>query len=267
MSVEEAISRFRRDSTLGALLKGALAVGVLLVMSLHFLPLRASVNPSLLLMALAGIWLVLWYGTVKSSRLAAESSSLIASGMLEQAEVQIEQSLRFFSMSRSVKSLGLLNLALLRLAQKRWPDTALLCRELLAARRGTSEHVSKSGRLMLADSLMEMGDLRAAHEAISGLYRHRLTLNESLHLLRVQSDYLLAIEAWQELLRDLPNKVALAETMPPHPGARLQAILALAAKRAGRDEWANWLRRRVELLVDVKELVATRPPLGKLWET
>jgi hypothetical protein len=267
MSVQEAISRFRRDSALGALLKGVLGVGVLLVLLLHFLPLRASINPSLLLMALAGIWLVLWYRTVKSSRLAAESSSLIASGMLEQAEARIELSLRFFSMSRSVKSLGLLNLALLRLAQKRWPDTALLCRELLARGRGTSEHVSKSGRLMLADSLMEMGDLRAAHEALTGLYRHRLTLSESLHLLRVQSDYLLAIGAWGELLRDLPNKVALAETMPPHHGARLQAIFGLAAKRAGREQWANWLRRRVELLVDVQELVTARPLLGPLWET
>jgi hypothetical protein len=267
MSVEEAISRFRRDSTISALLKGALSVGVVVVLLLHFLPLRGAVNPSLLLMVLAGIWLVLWYGTVKSSRLAAESSSLIASGMLEQAEAQIEQSLRFFSMSRSVKSLGLLNLALVRLAQKRWPDTVLLCRELLTARRGTSEHVSKSGRLMLADSLLEMGDLRAAHEALTGLYRHRLTLSESLHLMRVQSDYLLAIGAWGELLRDLPNKVALAETIPPHQGARLQAILGLAAKRAGREQWANWLRRRVELLVDVKELIAARPVLGQLWET
>ena len=267
MTVQDAIARFRRDSTLGALLKAALATGAVLVLLLHFLPVGATINPSMLLMALAAVWLVLWYGTMKSSRLAAESSSLIASGMLEQAEAQIEQSLRFFSMSRSVKSLGLLNLALLRLVQKRWPDTALLCQELLATRRRPSEHVSKSGRLMLADSLLEMGDLRAAHEALTGLYRHRLTLSESLHLLRVQSDYLGAIGAWGELMRDVENKVALAEIMPPHHGARLQAMLALAAKQTGREDWANWLRRRVELLTDTRDLVASRPILGKLWES
>ena len=267
MTAENAIARFRRDITLGALLKGALAVGAVLVLLLHFLPLPAAINPSLLLMLLVVVWVVLWYGTMKSSRLAAESSTLIASGMLEQAETQIEQSLRAFSMSRSVKSLGLLNLALLRLAQKRWPDTALLCRELLASRGPMPEHVSKSGRLMLADSLLEMGDLRAAHEALTGLYRHRLSLSESLHLLRVQSDYLAAIGAWGELMRDVSNKVSLAEIMPPQHGARLQAILALAAKQTGQAEWANWLRRRVELLVDVRELVATRPLLGQLWET
>jgi hypothetical protein len=68
-------------------------------------------------------------------------------------------------------------------------------------------------------------------------------------------------------MRDVENKVSLAEIMPPQHGARLQAILALAAKQTGQAEWANWLRRRVELLVDVRELVATRPLLGQLWET
>jgi hypothetical protein len=49
-------------------------------------------------------------------------------------------------------------------------------------------------------------------------------------------------------------------------GARVQAMLALAAKRTGRTDWANWLRRRVELLVDVRELATQRPLLWELWE-
>src|SRR5436305_2721585 len=140
ISVQEAIARFRRDVTLSTLLKAALAAGAGAVLMLHFVPLGKSIPPTLLLMALGAVWLALWYRTMKGSRLAAESSTLIASGHLEQAEVQIEQSLRAFSMSRSVKSMGLLNLALVRLAQKRWPDTAVLCREVLSAPRQTSEH-------------------------------------------------------------------------------------------------------------------------------
>jgi hypothetical protein len=119
---------------------------------------------------------------------------------------------------------------------------------------------------MLADSLLEMGDLRGAHEALSGLYNHRLTLSEALTLLRVQTEYLARIGAWESLFEGAATKVAMAELMPMPNGARVQAMLALAAKRTGRGEWANWLRRRVELLVDVRELTTERPLLWELWE-
>jgi hypothetical protein len=266
ISVQQAITRFRRDVTLSTVLKGALAFGLACVLMLHFVPLGKSIDPTLLLMVLGAVWLTLWYRTMKGSRMAAESSSLIASGRLDQAEEQIEQSLRAFSMSRSVKSMSLLNLALVRLAQKRWPETALLCREVLATRKATPEHLSKSGRLMLADSLLEMGDLRGAHDALSGLYQHRLTLSEALNLLRVQTDYLSRIGAWAQLIEGAATKVALAEIMPTPNAARVQALLALAAKKTGKTQWADWLRRRVELLVDVRELATQRPVLWELWE-
>jgi hypothetical protein len=265
ISVNEAITRFRRDVTLSTLLKVGLGVGAAVVTVLHLLQMR-QVDPTLLLMAIGAVWLTLWYRTMKGSRLASESSSLIASGRLDQAEAQIEQSLRSFSMSRSIKSMSLLNLALVRLAQKRWPDTALLCREVLSARTGTPEHVSKSSRLMLADSLLEMGDLRGAYEALSGLYRHKLTLGEALNLLRVQADYLARVGAWEQLIQGAATKVQMAELMPPGQGVKVQAMLALAAKKTGRAEWAGWLTRRVELLADAGELAAERPLLWELWE-
>lgn len=265
ISVNEAIARFRRDVTLGLLLKIGLGVAAGLVTVLHFVPGR-RLDPTLLLMALGAVWITLWYRTMKGSRLAAESSSLIASGRLDQAEAQIEQSLRAFSMSRSIKSVSLLNLALVRLAQKRWPDAALLCREVLSARQGTPEHVSKSSRLLLADSLLEMGDLRGAHEALAGLYSHRLTLGEALNLLRVQTDYLARIGAWEPLFQGVSTKLQMAELLPPAQGAKVQAMLALAAKRTGRADWATWLRRRVELLADARELAKERPVLWELWE-
>jgi hypothetical protein len=265
ISVNEAITRFRRDVTVSTLLKVGLGVGAAAVTVMHLLPMR-KVDPTLLLMGIGAVWLTLWYRTMKGSRLASESSSLIASGRLDQAEAQIEQSLRSFSMSRSIKSMSLLNLALVRLAQKRWPDTALLCREVLSARKGTPEHVSKSSRLMLADSLLEMGDLRGAYESLSGLYQHRLTLGEALNLLRVQTDYLARIGAWEQLIQGAATKVQMADLMPPGQAVKVQAMLALAAKKTGRTEWASWLKRRVELLADVRELAAERPLLWELWE-
>ncbi len=264
ISVQEAISRFRRDSTMSAVLKFALGAAALVALSLHFFPISKTIDPTWVLMGLGVVWVTLWIRTVKGSRMAAESSTLIASGRLDQAEVQIELSLRAFSMSKSVKSMSLLNLALIRLAQKRWADSALLCQEVLLAQRGP-ESIAKSSRLLLADALLELGDLRGAHEALSGLYNHRLTLGEALNLLRVQTDYLVRVEAWGHLVQGIETKVQMADLMPAGNSARTQALLALGAKKTGRADWASWLRRRVELLVDTTELAGERPILWELW--
>jgi hypothetical protein len=42
-------------------------------------------------------------------------------------------------------------------------------------------------------------------------------------------------------------------------------MLALAAKKVGRDDWSDYLRRRVELLADVDELTKARPILHELY--
>ena len=266
INVQEAISRFRRDVTVGTVVKASLTLAAVLILSLHFVPAARSIDPTLLLLVLGVVWFTLWYRTMKGSRMAAESSSLIASGRLEQAEQQIEQSLRAFSMSRSIKSMSLLNLALVRLAQKRWPDAAILCREVLSAKKGNPDHLSKSSRLLLADSLLEMGDTRGAHEALLGLYQHRLSLGEALNLLRVQTEYLARIGAWDYMMQGVATKVQMSELMPTPQAARTQAMFALAAKRAGRADWANWLKARVELLADPKELTAERQILWELWQ-
>ena len=101
ISVQEAINKFRRDGAVSTLLKAAFVAAAVLILTLHFFP-QARIDPTLLLLLLGGGWVALWYRTMKGSRLAAESSSLIASGRIEQAEEQIEQSLRAFSMSRAI---------------------------------------------------------------------------------------------------------------------------------------------------------------------
>ena len=74
--------------------------------------------------------------------------------------------MRSFSLFRTVKLLSLHHLAVLRHAQRRWRDSAMLSQALLRQRLGSLQGVSRSSRLMLADSLLELGDLRGAHEAL-----------------------------------------------------------------------------------------------------
>ena len=264
MPAHSAISRFRRDLTLGTILNALLLGGVFFCTLLGG-AFNTLGGDMLMLTVLMVIWMTLGYHSMKNSRLAANSPSLIASGQFDLAEYQIEKSLKNFSIFRTSKLLSLHHLAVLRHAQRRWADAAELCAALLRQRLGSLTGLGRQSRLILADALLELGDLNGSYQAINDLYNHRLTLAEALGLLHVQLDYQWRVNAWEQMLAGLGNKVEMAELMNTANGARSQALLALAAQRTGRAELAAWLRRRVELLVDVNELTAARPVLMELW--
>lgn len=265
ISAESAIRALRRDLTLASLLKSLLiGAGVICLL---IGPMFSSGFPlTITIIGIGAIWLILSYRSAKGSTLAADSPSLIAAGQFDEAEHRIEQVLRSFSLFRTVKLMSVHHLAVLRHAQRRWQESALLSRALLHQRLGSLQPLARSSRLMLADSLLELGDLSGAYEALAGLYNQRLTLAEAMSLLVVQLDYESRIEAWTEMMRNVMSKVQLAELMPSEGAAKAQAMLALAAKKIGRMDWFNWLRRRAELLADVNALMIERPILREVWE-
>ena len=260
---ETAISRFRRDVTVGRLVRGLFAAALVATFLLPLTPVK--LDPLLVLPVLACVFLVLTVGSVKGSRLITESPSLIAAGQFDEAERRIDQALRGFSLFRHVKVLGLHHLALLRHAQRNWHESAMLCRALLGQNPDNLSGVGKPARLMLADSLLEMGDVRGAADAIADPFCQRLSLAEVMKLLAVQLDYQSRVGAWDDMMNGLTAKVQLAELMPAAAAARSQALLALAAKNVGRGDWSDWLRRRAELLADVQKLATERPVLWELW--
>ena len=265
LSAQSAIHRYQRDVAVGFLLRSLLLVGGML--SVLVLPFVLEwFNPAVALSVIFGVWMMLSVTSAKNSRILAPSPELIATGQYEEAERRIDESLRAFSISRTAKLLGLHHLAVLRHRQRRWQDSATLCKAVLSQRLGATEGLGKSSRLMLADALLELGDVRGAGEAIDGLRDQQLALNELLTMLQVELDHQSRLGAWERMLVGLPTKVQLAETMPPEASARVQALLALAAQKAGRADWADWLRRRVELLADVGKLTAERGVLWELWK-
>ncbi len=267
LSSASAISIFRRDMLLGTLLRIVMLAAATACMAMNFLPTARSTDGTLLLLGVGMLWLALSYRSVKSQRLAAESTSLIATGQLEEAERQIEEALGSFSLFRATKMLTLHHLALLRHAQKRWQDAADLSRVLLKQRLGTIQSLARPNRLLLADSLLELNDVHGAYLALADLYRERLSLGEATNLLLIQLDYESRLGSWETMLpRGAAYKrVQLTELMPAASSARAQAFLALAAKKSGRDDWADWLRARAELLADPLTLMKDRPVLSELW--
>ena len=266
LSAQSAIHRYRRDVALGLVVRSLLvAAGVASVLVLPFVV--RGFDASFGLAIVFGVWLVLSLTSAKSSRLLAPSPELIATGQFEEAERLIDESTRAFSLSRTSKLLGLHHLAVLRHKQRRWQEAVALARAVLGQRLSALPGLDRSTRLILADALLELGEVRGAADAISPLRAVQLPLPESLALLQSELDVMSRMGAWDAMLAGLPGKVQLAELMPPHAAARVQACLALAASKRGMADWADWLRRRVELLADVGKLTADRPVLWELWRS
>jgi hypothetical protein len=264
IQAHEAIVRLRRDLAISAALKYvlvALAVFAIFVQTLEQTPVIGSVA-----LALVGtVALVLTARSMKGSRLAAVSPALIAAGRFEQAEAHIAEALKSFSMFRNVKLRSLHHLAMLRHAQRRFGETAMLCQALLGERLGPLNALSRSARLILADSLLEVGDVYGAYGALAELYRERLSLGEAVQLTAIQLDYLARVGARGETMQGVEKKIELLELAPTKTSARGQAMLALAAKRMGMREWERYLRRRVELVAEPAELIKQRPVLAEVW--
>jgi hypothetical protein len=260
--VDAAIARFRRDLVLSFLLRSALLAGAMLcvisgpVFGLHG-------DEMIPLAVIGAVWLALSYRSMLGLRMAADSPSLIAAGQFDQAEARIDSVLRSFGLFRTSKLLGIHHLALLRHAQRRWRESALLCQALLSQRN--VQGFTRSSLLLMADSMLQLGDLRGAHAALAGLFRQRLGLNEALALQLLQLDYASRIGAWESMLEGLAAKVQLSELMPSLNAARSQSLLALAANKTGRKQLANWLRGRAGLLADAAEIAADRPLLQEMF--
>ena len=262
---QAVIQKLRRDLTLGSLLRGMLLVAALACVFVEAIDASSAAGGSFALAAVGAVWMILSYRSIRGSQMAAASPALIAAGDLEQAEENIEAALGSFSLFRSAKLRSLHHLLLLRHAQRRYAEAAVLCSELLNHRLGSLSGLSRSTRLVLADSLLEVGDTYGAHRALAGLYHERLTLGEALELTLVQLEYEARVGAWGAMIQSVQRKTQLAELMTAEKGARAQALLALAARRTGATEWEAFLRRRAELLGDVNELVTRRPVLKELW--
>jgi hypothetical protein len=264
ISAERAIRTLRRDLTISTVLRGVLFTGLFAAATM--VPMNgAGMYAVAALLGLSMAWAMVSIQAARRSYLTGDSPSLIASGQFAEAEEQIEKEIRSFWQFKSVRLRGLHHLAVLRHAQRQWRESALLSEALLRQRLGAMPALARTTRLMLADSLLELGDLPGAYQALLTMYAQRLSLNEAMNLLVVQLDYESRIGAWESMLRNLRHKVQLVELLPSNSSARAQAMLALAAIRRGMPELAGWLRRRAELLVDVNELTTHRPILKEVW--
>jgi hypothetical protein len=251
-SLHVSVARFRRQLAVSSLVQN----GMLLLVVAGFILTVAPVGPRnmglLILAGVAALWVGLGMRSTRSAR-AGDVASMIAAGRFAEAEDAIGRGLASFSIFRASRLMGLHQLVVLRHAQGRFAEVAELGQMLLRQRLGTLRGLAGSTEILLADALLELGDVAAAHRSLAKLYERRLSLGEATGLLRVQLDYLARVGAWQEMLAGVAEKIRLCELMPTTQAARAQKSLALAARNCGREELAKWLTERANLLDETEQ--------------
>jgi len=264
LPAQTAISRARRGITLGLVVRGLLWLAA--IASVASAPLlKGGPDFRLALLVVGAVWVMLAMRSARLDRLNADLPQLLAGGHFDAAEQQIDRTLRAFSLFRPGKLQALHQLSVLRMAQGRFDDVAVICRELLSHRLAGLAGVSRSTGLMLAQASLEIGDLASAGAAIATVRQGQPSLAELMQLLVLELDYQSRQSHWQAMLDGFMSKAQLAEVMPSGPSARVQGLLALAAMKCGRDDVALWLRRRAELLADPADLVSRQPALAEVW--
>jgi hypothetical protein len=219
-------------------------------------------------LVMAGMF-VLWTAVAslnaRTRKLAFDAGQHFAAGEFDLAEDRLTQSLTSFTLAGSSKQMGLQQLALLRHAQSRWDDAAALARAFLSGRRRADARTDVPSRLVLAESLLEMGDLDAVSRELYELSRLRLNLRETLTLTQLRLDLLSRRGDFAGMFVQPHATVSLVELMPAPVAARCHAMLALAALRLGKPDWLGWLAARARLLGDLAPILETRPHLREAF--
>jgi hypothetical protein len=274
ISAQVAIARAKRQMTHGRLATTAMIVAVFVIAAAPMLlrvqisATAASAFGTLAPIGMIVAWMAILMRSARTTQLAADVPNLIAAGELDLAEQRIHEAMGSFTVSRMTSLLSLHHLALLRRSQRRYAESATLCRAVLHYARGKDAGLTRSTLLMLADATLEQGDLAGCHAALSALYTQRLNLSESLQLLAIDVEYRVLVGDDFGAVAGgagLPARVAMVEIMPPPACARAHALLALSCQRLGWTEWATFLRRRAELVGDVGWLTRTRGVLRQVW--
>lgn len=219
------------------------------------LPEASQLAANAIFLAVLVLWMVV---NLRSAQIVRQLPQITAA--LEEdpagAEAQLAWALRRRALLRSVRLLLYQRLALLRHRQNRCAETGAICQALLAQEHRVLRPMRAGLLLMLAESQLACQQFLPCYEALRQLSGLRLNLLEVLQKLLIQTRYEVGVGQWAAALQKLKQKVAAAELMPAAQCGTLHALLALAARRAGRQAEGEWLGRRAELLCEERQLAA-----------
>ncbi len=192
-------------------------------------------------------WIVV---SIKSAKIAQQLPQLteLLDADPEQAETALARALGAKPLQRGVRLLLYHRLAMLRRRQQRFGETAAICQAVLAYPLGSAAGVRGHLLLMACESMLQCNDLWGAWSSLATLHKCKLNLIETMQLLALQTRYEVSAGYHAAALERLDQKIATAELMPAPQCGAMHAMLAAAARHCKREQTADWLGRRAELL-------------------
>ena len=247
-------AQLHRQMAADGLLRWALAllIGVGLLAAFWY-DLSVSITGLVFLLLVIGSWVILNTASARISRELPHLAAMIDAEP-EQAEDRIVQLVRIKPLLGWVRLMLYDRLAGLRHRQQHYAESLAICATVLRYRLGPARDARPHLLLMLTEAALERRDLRSAYHALLELYHLRLSLNEALQRLALQTRYEVMCGHDSAALERTPQKVQLSELMPAAQCGALHAILATAAKRSDDRDLAHWLWQRAELLCSHEQL-------------
>jgi len=263
-------SRTVRQLRTARAVKAALAVAAVGAVGHAWHRLLPGVGPeanTVIIMAAVVVWVILSAVGAVGGRLINAAAGYTGAGRIDLAEQALTEAAGRFSLQPAHQMLALQNLAALAHGAGQYAQVTVLSR-LLVEQSGRSRRLSRAferpGRLLLADGELMLGRLQEAYEQLSVLYAGKHTLAERLTLLPVACYYETAVQSWDHLVSQAPQRAQLAHLLPPAQAASTLACLALGCQHTGRLDRRDWLWRQATLLMDRDDLVARLPLLAAL---
>ncbi len=259
---QEAIGLFRKSVGLS---RGILVGLYYLVLTILILSYAATSSAGFILI-IALLWIAAVMFSIRSAQSIRQTQSALSIGDFDAAEEGIRRTLGMFSLNEGGKLVSLYHLAMIRHARRRFSDAAALSREVLMRIRPRTIELDTTSRMILVDSLIELGEISTAAREIVPLRSRPLGLRPSLGLMQMDIDLLGRLGAWNDIGMRWNSVLPFVELMPSLMAARTHAWLGLAALRLGRSDWADIQRERAELLGDFADITRGRPELLALWQ-
>jgi hypothetical protein len=205
------------------------------------------------------IWLLSMLNAAQLARSLRTAGALLSLGQLDNAELWLRRVLDRFSLSTRTKILAAQQYASLLFRRDAHQEVVAICGELLRNRIGRLQAVWINTRLMMADSLLMLGRVPDAYDAMRPVYDVPLSLSDRMRLLPIQLRYELAADHADTAAQGLPEKLQIAELLDSPRAALVHALLAEACRRTHKPEQQAYLAEKARLYHDLNQLAERYP--------
>ena len=268
---QKLVDRARQRLRTATLTKGTLLVAAALALGGFGRGVFAAPDADfVVLMGVGATWLALAMRASRSLRQIASAGHMAGSGRIDLAASALAAVATEFAAFRGPRLLALQNLAALAHAAGRFGAAARISEWLVRHGRSSAKGFEVRNRLVLADSVLMLGNLSGAYDQLQWLHAADLTEADQFAVLPTACYYEVAVGRWDCLAAAAKARAARAVLLPAPQAAATLGCLALGMQNLQRPDCRDWLWTQALLLIDRDAVVSRFPllaplPAGPAW--